>query len=271
MEKDGKDCRASAQDILARTGLEPKIGIVLGTGLGGLADELEEKVSIPYSEISGFPRSTAPGHEGAFYLGRFAGKEAAVMSGRFHCYEGYTGRETAYYVRVLRLMGVRTLIITNASGCINDRFSPGELMAVRDHICFFDVSPCKGENLFGERFFDMSQAYSGRLRDIAAASAQKLGITLREGVYAYMPGPQYETVAEVRALRLLGADAVGMSTVPEVIEAAHCSIETLCISCLSNYAAGVNDGILTHEEVTGAAKKMSRQLALLIKTVIAGL
>lgn len=249
------DYRRAAAYLLDQSPLRPRVAIVLGSGLGSFAERLEAAVRVPYAQIPGFPVSTAPGHAGELLLGKIGGVPAVVLSGRFHCYEGLRPEQTAFYVGVLRLMGVRALLLTNAAGCINPAFRPGEWMAVRDHLCFAPVSPCIGPNIdaLGPRFFDMGHAYSARLRELAKECAARRGVTLREGVYAYMTGPQYETPAEIRALSLLGADAVGMSTVPEVIAAAHCGLETLCLSCLTNYAAGITGEALSGGEVTKQA------------------
>lgn len=260
----------SAAFIHQKCSFGPKIGIVLGSGLGGFSKEVENPVTISYDEIPGFPISTNTAHEGKMYIGKLENKDVIILSGRFHFYEGWGMEDAAYYVRVFKLLGVEKLIVTNAAGCINTDFEEGSLMCVADHINFTGLSPCRGANdsRFGERFFDMSEAYSRRLRALAHDCADKLQITLHDGVYALMTGPQYETPAEIRALRLLGADAVGMSTVPEVIEAAHCGIETLCISCLTNYAAGISKTPLSDEEVVKTAAQTSVKFQALLKEVI---
>ncbi|MDR3644852.1 MAG: purine-nucleoside phosphorylase, partial [Clostridia bacterium] len=239
--------RESADFIAGRFGCIPEsmpsVAVVLGSGLGGLTEGLEESSALDYGAIPYFPQATALSHAGRLFCGRLGGARVFVFSGRFHCYEGLEPEQAAYYVRVLKLLGVKALLLTNAAGCINTDFGQGSLMLMKDHICLSPVSPCRGANdeRFGARFFDMTRAYSPALRQTAARCAERAGITLHEGVYAFMAGPQYETPAEIRALRLLGADAVGMSTVPEVIEAAHCGIEAMCVSCLSNLAAGITD------------------------------
>lgn len=266
---------ARAAEAIARRfgfaeGGTPESALVLGSGLGSMAKGLSGAVSVDYGEIPGFPAATALSHEGRLYCGEFGGKRVLALSGRFHTYEGLSPRETAFYVRALRLLGVKRLFLTNAAGYINPRFSPGDLMAVSDHLCFFQVSPCRGGNddALGPRFFDMSSAYSPALRKIAKACAERLGFSLEEGVYAFMPGPQYETPAEIRALRLLGADAVGMSTVPEVIEAAHCGLETLCLSCLTNPAAGVSARTLDEREVVETAAQAAGKTAALLAEIV---
>jgi purine-nucleoside phosphorylase len=272
-----EDYLQSSQYINKRLNALPKTAVVLGSGLGGFASELEKPVLIPYSDIPHFPCSTVQSHEGMLYCGYVAEMPCLVMSGRFHYYEGWSFEEAAYYVRVMKLLGIERLIITNAAGCINTAscvntsFAPGELMLVTDHINFSALSPCRGENIekFGDRFFDMTDAYDQNLRMVALKCAKKLNITLREGIYAYMTGPQFETPAEIRALKILGADAVGMSTVPEVIEAVHCGIKVLCISCLTNYAAGISKSPISDKEVVTTATKASDDFRAIIKLIIA--
>lgn len=251
-------------------GNNAKTAVVLGSGLGGTAKLLENAVRIPYGDIPFFPAATVTSHEGALYAGRISSRPCLVFSGRLHYYEGYSFEEAAYGIRVMKLLGVENVLLTNAAGCLNTSFQPGELMLVTDHLNFSGQSPCRGANdeAFGARFFDMTDAYSKKLQGIAEAAAQKVGIPLRRGVYAYMTGPQYETPAEIRALRLLGADAVGMSTVPEAIEAAHCGLRTLCISCLTNYAAGITGGALSDDEVVETASKSAFLMQKLLSAVV---
>jgi len=243
--------RTSAGHITSRMGEIPDTAIVLGSGLGALGEKLLHSKQLPYAEIPNFPISTVLGHAGKLVCGVLNGKKLLCMSGRFHYYEGNDMASIAYYVRVMKVMGVKKLIITNAAGGINRSFTPGDLMLITDHIKFFDNSPLRGENIeeFGLRFNDMSTAYTPSLREVAKAAAKDMGITLKEGVYAFMPGPSFETPAEIRALSVLGADAVGMSTVPEVITATHCGINVLGISCITNMAAGILDQPLSHAEV----------------------
>lgn len=231
--------------------------LILGSGLGGLASAVEDAIEIPYSDIPNFAQSTAPGHSGKLVCGKLGGKQVAVMAGRMHYYEGYSYEQVTLPVRVAKLLGADKLIVTNASGGINTDYKPGDLMLIADHIKLSGESPLRGENLeeFGPRFPDMTYAYSKRLRELAKACAMDLGISLREGVYYYAMGPQYETPAEIRAMRALGADAVGMSTAPEAIVAAHCGMETLGISLVSNMASGILDKPLTSEEVIEAGEK----------------
>lgn len=234
----------------------PEVLLVLGSGLGFLGDTVEEPIFVDYGEIPHFRPSTAPGHKGRFVFGTLRGRRVAVMQGRMHCYEGYSMEEAAYAVRVLRLLGAKTLLVTNAAGCVNTDWHAGELMLITDHLKLFDFGPLRGANVeeFGTRFPDMSSVYTPRLLSLARETAQRQGLPLREGVYMYFPGPQFETPAEIRAARVLGADAAGMSTVPEAIVAAHCGMEVLGITLLSNMAAGVLPQPLSGEEVNEAAE-----------------
>ena len=233
----------------------PRTAMVLGSGLGFLGDMVENAIAIPYHQIPHFKASTAPGHKGQLVFGTLSGKPVAVMQGRMHHYEGYSYEEVSYAVRVLRLLGCDTLIVTNAAGCINTEWSAGDLMLITDHIKLGSESPLRGENLpeFGVRFPDMSHVYTPRLQELARRVAAEQGIPLREGVYFYFHGPHYETPAEIRAARLLGGDAAGMSTVPEAIVARHAGMEILGFTLLSNMAAGILDQPLSEEEVLDAA------------------
>ncbi len=247
---------ASAEYIKHRAnGFTPDIALVLGSGLGFLGDRCINAVIIPYAEIPHFPRSTAPGHAGRLVLGELGGKKVAVMQGRFHYYEGYSYEESVYGVRTLRLLGAKAMLVTNASGGIN--YAPGDIMMITDHIKFFDESPLRGENNpeFGTRFPDMSFAYTPELRRKALAAAEAMNIPLREGVYMYFPGPQYETPAEIRAAKILGADAIGMSTVPEVIAAVHAGMDVLGFSLICNMAAGLQSHGLSEGEVLDTAER----------------
>ena len=246
----------SADYIRSQIGaFAPKVAMILGSGLGYMGDIVEDPIVVPYQDIPHFKTSTAPGHKGQLVFGTLAGRPVAVMQGRMHHYEGYSYEEVSYAVRVLRLLGCDTLIVTNAAGCVNTGWKAGELMLITDHIKFFLESPLRGENLpqFGVRFPDASHLYTPALQQLARQTAGELGIPLREGVYMYFPGPQYETPAEVRAARILGADAVGMSTVPEVIVAGHCGMQVLGFTLLSNMAAGILDQPLSEQEVLDAA------------------
>lgn len=233
----------------------PKVAMVLGSGLGFLGDMVQDAVAISYNEIPHFKASTAPGHKGQLVFGTLEGQPVAVMQGRMHHYEGYSYDEVSYGVRVLRLLGCDTLVVTNAAGCARREWMAGDLMLITDQIKLFSPSPLRGENLcqFGPRFPDASHLYTPRLQQVARDVAAEQGTLLREGVYFYCYGPQYETPAEVRAAQLLGGDAVGMSTAPEVVVAAHCGMEVLGFTLLSNMAAGLQEHPLSEEEVLGAA------------------
>ena len=232
----------------------PQVAMVLGSGLGWLGDMVEDAVTVPYIKIAHFKVSTAPGHQGQLVFGTLQGKKVAVMQGRMHYYEGYSHEEVAYPIRVLHLLGASTLFVTNAAGAVNKAFKAGDLLLITDHIKLYGDGPLRGENIpeFGPRFPDASYLYTPSLQKLAREAAKKLLIPLKEGVYMYFPGPQYETPAEIRAARVLGADAVGMSTVPEVIAAAHCGMDVLGFSLLSNMAAGILDQPLSEEEVLEA-------------------
>lgn len=254
--------RESADYIQNKLGdFKPEILMILGSGLGQFGELVEDPIFVPYPEIPHFRHSTAPGHKGRFVFGRLAGKKVAVMQGRVHLYEGYTPEEAVYGVRVMKLLGVKTLIVTNAAGAVNTAYKPGEITLITDHILLFPRSPLIGSNdeRFGVRFPDMSKVYTPALRALAKKAAAELGMRLNEGVYMYFPGPQYETPAEIRAARLLGADMAGMSTVPEAIAARHCGMEILGFSLTTNMAAGILEQPLTEEEVleTGEACKES--------------
>ncbi len=257
----------SADYIRGRIGeFVPKVAMVLGSGLGALGDVVEDPVAIPYGQIPHFKASTAPGHKGQLVFGTLSGQRVAVMQGRMHHYEGYSFEEVSYAVRVLRLLGCDTLFVTNAAGCVNTAWNAGELMLITDHIKLVGESPLRGENLpqFGVRFPDMSHIYTPRLQQLARTVAKEQGTLLREGVYNYFLGPQYETPAEIRAVRALGADAAGMSTAPEAIVANHAGMEVLGITLLSNMAAGILDQPLTEEEVIEAGAAAREKFSALI-------
>ena len=246
----------SAQALRDRLGaFRPRCLLILGSGLGSLGNEVESPIAVPYEDVPHMKRSTAPDHAGRFVFGRLAGQDVAVMQGRMHHYEGYSYEEVSYGVRVLRLLGCDTLFVTNAAGGGNWKFQAGDLMLITDHIKIFMESPLWGENIpeFGPRFPDASYLYTPRLQELARQQARRLDMDLKEGVYMYFPGPQYETPAEVRMARILGADAVGMSTAPEVITAGHCGMEVLGFTLVSNMAAGVLPKKLSEEEVLEAA------------------
>lgn len=263
--------RASAEAVRARLGtFVPKVAMILGSGLGFLGDEVENPIAVDYRDIPHFKASTAPGHKGRLVFGTLEGQNVAVMQGRMHHFEGYSYEEVSYAVRVLRLLGCDTLIVTNAAGCVRTDWEAGDLMLITDQIKMFSESPLRGENLpeFGTRFPDASHLYTPRLRELARRTAQELSIPLREGVYFYCYGPQYETPAEIRAARILGGDAVGMSTAPEVIVAAHCGMEVLGLTLLSNMAAGILDQPLSEQEVLDAAEAAREKFSALVRACL---
>ena len=250
------DYNAAAEAIAARLGgFVPDIAMILGSGLGDMADLAENPVVIPYREIPGFPVSTAPGHKGQLVFGTLMGKPVAVMQGRLHSYEGYTFEEVCFPLRVLRLLGCSALLITNAAGGVNLKYRVGYICLITDHIKLFPDTPLLGKNVpeFGVRFPDATHLYTPRLQEVARAVAVEQGLTLQEGVYMYFPGPSYETPAEIRAIRILGADLVGMSTVPEVLAASHAGMEVLGFSLVSNAAAGITGEALSQQEVLDAS------------------
>ena len=251
-------------------GFQPKVLLILGSGLGFLGDEVEDPIVVPYSEVPHMKFSTAPGHKGQFVFGRLGGQDVAVMQGRLHTYEGWDFDDVSYPVRVLRLLGAETLLVTNAAGAVNTEFSAGDIMMITDHIKLFGVSPLCGPNVeeFGPRFPDVSHVYTPQLQDVARKAADQLGQTLRRGVYMYFPGPQFETPAEVRMARVLGADACGMSTVPEAIVAAHCGMKVLGFTLCTNMAAGVLQQPLSGEEVIAAGQAAGPRFTALVKACL---
>lgn len=261
---------AAAQFILSRAKLRPRIGLILGSGLGAFADEFSRAVRIPYSEIPNFPASTAIGHAGNMVVGEVTGVPVIAMQGRVHLYEGYSVQQVAFPMRVFARLGVQAVILTNAAGGILKELTQGRLVIIKDHINLQGANPLSGPNeeKFGPRFPDMTTAYDRKFRAIAAAQAKRLGTTMPEGVYAALAGPSYETSAEIRYLRAIGADLVGMSTVPEVIAARHSSIRVLGISCVTNAAAGVIDQPLVHSEVLEVAARVKEEFVALLKAVI---
>lgn len=256
--------------IMGKVNEKPEIGIVLGSGLGELADKIEEAVKLDYKDIPGFPLSTVEGHEGALIFGKLEGKSVVVMKGRFHFYEGYDTKAVTFPVRVMKSLGVETLIITNAAGGINRAFSAGDFMIINDHINMGYNNPLLGKNYseLGDRFPDMSEAYDKELIALAKSSADRVGVGVKDGVYVYVLGPSYETPAEVRMLSLLGADAVGMSTVPEVIVARHGKMKVLGISCITNMAAGILNAPLNHEEVMETGNRVKSQFEALVRDIV---
>ena len=263
--------RASAQAIRAKLdGFTPKVAMILGSGLGFLGDEVQDPIAVEYRDIPYFKASTAPWHRGRLVFGTLEGQKVAVMQGRMHHYEGYSYEEVVYAVRVLRLLGCETLVVTNAAGCVRTDWQAGDLMLITDQIKLFSESPLRGENLpeCGVRFPDASHLSTPRLQALARQTAKERDIPLREGVYFYCYGPQYETPAEIRAARILGGDAVGMSTAPEVIAAAHCGMEVLGLTLLSNMAAGILDQPLSEQEVLDAAEAAREKFSGLIRACL---
>jgi purine-nucleoside phosphorylase len=261
---------SAANFIFTKTDLRPKIALVLGSGLGAFADEFETPTKIPYSEIPHFPRSTAIGHAGQLVVGKVGGIPLAGMQGRVHLYEGYSAKDVAFPIRVFARMGIKAVILTNAAGGIKREFVQGQLVVIKDHINLQGVSSLTGPNdeRFGPRFPDMTVAYDRRFRELTVGEGNRNRISLYEGVYAALPGPSYETPAEIRYLRTIGADLVGMSTVPEVIAARHSGIRVLGISCVTNAAAGILDQPLDHKEVLETADCVKSQFIALLKNVI---
>lgn len=260
----------AARIIRARMKVEPRVGVVLGSGLGAFADEFEEAVSIPYQEIPGFGRSTAEGHAGQLVIGKIEQVPLLAMNGRLHYYEGYSLEEVTFPIRAFKLLGLKTIILTNASGGINVQLSPGTLMVITDHMNLMSANPLRGPNdeRFGPRFPDMSAVYSPELQEIVMEEAREINLDIRRGVYVALAGPSYETPAEIHLMRNFGADAVGMSTVPEAIVARHMDLEVLGISCITNVAAGVSDAPINHEDVMATGLRVSSTFGQLLKRVV---
>jgi purine-nucleoside phosphorylase len=256
--------------LLEQTLLRPQIGVVLGSGLGAFADEMSDAVRVPYSQIPSFPQSTAMGHAGQMVIGKSGDVVVAAMQGRVHLYEGYSAEQVAFPVRVLGRMGIRALIVTNAAGGINTKYTQGALVVISDHINLQGQNPLVGANdeRLGPRFPDMTQAYWKPYREMALKAARRLGKTVHEGVYAGLLGPSYETPAEIRYLRAIGADLVGMSTIPEVITARHMGMKVLGISCVTNMAAGILDQPLNHQEVLDTAERVKGDFVGLLRAVL---
>lgn len=252
--------------IKERSSYNPKIGLILGSGLGEFADRLENADVFDYKTIPNMPVSTVEGHKGRFVVT----EELICMQGRFHFYEGYSMEEVTFPIRVMKLLGVETIIVTNAAGGINSCFLPGDLMLINDHINFMGTNPLIGRNLdhFGERFPDMSNCYNKKLGEIAKEAGKDKGVALKEGVYCAMTGPNYETPAEVRMIKVLGGDAVGMSTVPEVVTAVHSKMNVIGISCITNMASGVTENSLDHQEVIETSERVKEKFILLIEGII---
>lgn len=263
--------QAAKEYIASQIDFQPRIGLILGSGLGILADLIKEPLAIDYEHIPHFPLSTVEGHAGQLVLGEIEGKRVIIMKGRFHPYEGYEMATVTFPVRVMKALGVEQLLVTNAAGGVNTSFNAGDLMLIDDHLNLTGQNPLIGPNdeAFGVRFPDMSEAYSNRLRELALRISEELDIPLQRGVYAGLLGPSFETPAEIRMLRTLGADAVGMSTVGEVIVANHARIEVLGISCISNMAAGILPQPLTHEEVMETTERVKEKFLKLVLGIIA--
>lgn len=262
--------KEAADFILKKINYKPEIGLILGSGLGAIADQIENPEFYPYSEIPHFPVSTVQGHAGRLVIGKLEEKTVVAMQGRFHYYEGYPIQEVTFPVRVMKALEIQTLIVTNAAGAANPKFNPGDLMIIKDHLNLAGTNPLMGKNLdeFGPRFPDMSNAYDKELRRKVKAIAQNLNIPVQEGVYAWFSGPTYETPAEVKMAQILGADAVGMSTAPEVIVANHSGIKVIGISCLTNMAAGILDQPLSHTEVMETSELAREKFINLMKNIV---
>jgi purine-nucleoside phosphorylase len=263
----------AARTIRSRTTEEPRVAIVLGSGLGDFAEDFQDAVAVPYAEIPGFVTSTAEGHAGRLVIGKVDQVPVLAMQGRVHFYEGYSLEEVTFPMRVFKLLGIKTVILTNAAGGIDVQLSQGALMVINDHLNLMGVNPLRGPNdeRFGARFPDMSEVYSRRLQEMVCEAARELGIEVRRGIYAGLSGPNYETPAEIHMLRTFGADAVGMSTVPEAIVARHMGLEVAGISCITNMAAGIGDEPINHEEVMETGKRVKSSFSQLLRGVIARL
>ena len=260
----------AARTVRARLTTEPRIAIVLGSGLGGFADDFEDAVRIPYEEIPGFPRSTAEGHAGRLVAGNVDSVPVVAMQGRVHYYEGYALEEVTFPIRTFKLLGIRTLVLTNAAGGINVQLSQGGLMVITDHLNLMGDNPLRGPNdeRFGPRFPDMSNVYAPVLQELVVEEAKAIGVEVRRGIYGGLSGPSYETPAEIHLLRALGADAVGMSTVPEAIVARHMDMEVLGISCITNMAAGIGDEPINHAEVMATGDRVRGTFTQLLRRVV---
>lgn len=262
--------KKAADFILKKVNFKPEIGLILGSALGSIAEEIESPTIIDYKNIPNFLTTTVQSHAGKLILGRLGGKNVVCMSGRFHYYEGYDFEDLTIPIRIFKLMGVETVIITNAAGAINKSYKPGDIMIIKDHIKLMGSSPVRGTNIpeFGPRFFDVSDMYTKDLRSLAKTIATNLDIKIHEGVYYFATGPQFETPSEIKAMRRLGGDAVGMSTVTEAITAAHCGMKVLGISLISNMAAGVLNQPITTEEVDEAGREASAKIKKLIREIV---
>lgn len=260
----------AADFISSKINETPEFGIILGSGLGSFADELESSVSLSFEDIPHFPISTIEGHEGKMVIGRYDNTPVLVLQGRFHYYEGYAMDQVVFPVRCMMCLNIHNLIVTNAAGSVDKKYQPGDLMLIRDHIKLHLDSPLRGPNIdaFGPRFNDMSDPYTRKIRTLAKDCAKALDIPLKEGIYYYMAGPSYETASEVKAIHILGANAVGMSTVPEVIVASHGGMNVMGLSCITNMATGILDQPLGHEEVIKTGNQVKEKFIALLKSVI---
>ena len=260
----------AARMIRARAGAEVSVAIVLGSGLGAFADDLTDEVAIPYEDIPGFARSTVEGHAGRLLIGKTGEVTVAAMQGRFHFYEGYSLEDVTFPIRVLKMLGVQTLILTNAAGALNTEFAPGSLMVISDHINLLGANPLTGPNddRFGPRFPDLTSVYAPELQNMVIEEARAIGMELRRGIYAALSGPSYETPAEIHMVRTLGADAVGMSTVPEAIVARHMEMQVIGISCITNLAAGVSSRPIDHSQVMAICERVHTEFTELLRRVI---
>lgn len=258
--------QTTVDSVRKKTDLKPKVGIILGSGLGSFADSLADKTIIPYGEIPGFPTSSVPGHAGRLVVGLLQGAPIVAMQGRVHMYEGYSPQQVAFPARVLCALGIDSLVVTNAAGGIRADLQPGDLMVISDHINLSGQNPLTGHNdeRLGPRFPDMSTAYTPALRQLLHKTGERLRIPLKEGVYVWLSGPTYETPAEIRYLRTIGVDAVGMSTVPETIVASHMGVRVAGISCITNLAAGIGDKPLSHAEVSETADRVRDRFTSLL-------
>jgi purine-nucleoside phosphorylase len=263
----------TARMIRSRSGVDCSVAIVLGSGLGGFAEDLADAVTIPYSEIPGFARSTVEGHAGRLVIGKVGDAAIVAMQGRFHFYEGYSLEQVTFPTRVLKLLGVHTLLLTNAAGTLNIEFTPGSLMLISDHLNLLGDNPLRGENdpRFGPRFPDLTAVYAPELQSVVIDEANAMGLNVRRGIYACLSGPSYETPAEIHMLRSLGADAVGMSTVPEAIVARHMNMRVVGISCITNLAAGVSDALVDHSQVMATGERVRGEFTELLRRVVSRL
>ncbi len=256
--------------ISSKINIKPEVGMILGSGLGDIADEIESPTIINYEDIPNFPVSTVEGHDGKLVIGNLDGKKVCIFKGRFHYYEGYPMTKVILPVRIMKLLGINDLLVTNAAGGINQNYKPGDLVLIKDHISSFCPNPLRGPNYdeLGPRFNDSTNIYKNHLQKMAMSAAKNINIDLKEGVYIYFQGPSYETPADIRMAKLLGADVVGMSTVPETTAAAHCNMNVLCISCITNAAAGIMNTPLSHKEVMEYSALAKNKFIQLIKTLL---